>query len=48
MTGDSLYIIGTLVQLVAFCRGMSASTLGLALVFYGLGIFAAHQAGLLQ
>lgn len=36
--GDVIYIVGTGLQLVAFMQGMRPTTLGAALIVYGVGL----------
>ena len=37
--GDVIYVAATLAQLVAFAIGIRPTTLGLALVLYGAGLY---------
>lgn len=48
MRGDWLYALGTVLQLIAFTRGVSVTTCGVALALYGLGVVVAHTAGWLR
>jgi hypothetical protein len=41
--GDGLYLAGTGLQLLAFSHGMRPTTLGVALVLYGLGLIVAAR-----
>jgi hypothetical protein len=48
VTGDVFYVLGTLIQLVAFGWGMRTETLGVALMVYGAGIVVAKVTGTLR